>query len=99
MFGCEAKVQILRSIWLPALLRFTVNFPNIGDFKQVCLFHPNMTGVVHVLKKNAPLPHNQDFYDRRAAVSDAIYFQIAMAAWSRLFNNTANVRHTTHFTS
>jgi plastocyanin len=46
---------------------FTVNFPNTGDFKQVCLFHPNMTGVVHVLKKNAPLPHNQDFYDRQAA--------------------------------
>jgi hypothetical protein len=26
-----------------------------------------MTGVVHVLPAGAPLPHNQDFYDREAA--------------------------------
>ena len=46
---------------------FTVNFTTVGDFKQVCLFHNNMTGVVHVLPANAPLLHNQDFYDREAA--------------------------------
>ena len=46
---------------------FTVNFPTAGNFKQVCLFHQNMTGVVHVLPADAPLPHNQDFYDRQAA--------------------------------
>ena len=46
---------------------FTVNFPTPGNYKQVCLFHNNMTGVVHVLDENAPLPHNQDFYDRQAA--------------------------------
>jgi plastocyanin len=46
---------------------FTVNFPEPGNFKLVCLFHENMTGVVHVLKADAPLPHNQDFYDRQAA--------------------------------
>jgi len=46
---------------------FTVNFPTPGNYKQVCLFHNNMTGVVHVLDENAPLPYNQDFYDRQAA--------------------------------
>jgi plastocyanin len=46
---------------------FTVKFPTHGNFKQVCLFHNNMTGVVHVLPADAPLPYNQDFYDRQAA--------------------------------
>jgi plastocyanin len=46
---------------------FIVNFPTPGNYKQVCLFHQNMTGVVHVLKADAPLPHDQDFYDRQAA--------------------------------
>ena len=46
---------------------FTVNFPTPGNYKQVCLFHANMTGVVHVLDLSTPLPHNQDFYNRQAA--------------------------------
>jgi plastocyanin len=46
---------------------FIVKFPTPGNFKQVCLFHQNMTGVVHVLPADAPLPHDQDFYDREAA--------------------------------
>ena len=46
---------------------FIVNFPTPGNYKQVCLFHQNMTGVVHVLEKTAQLPHDQDFYDREAA--------------------------------
>jgi plastocyanin len=46
---------------------FTVKFPTPGNYKQVCLFHNNMTGVVHVLPADAPLPYNQDFYDRQAA--------------------------------
>ena len=46
---------------------FIVNFPTPGNFKQVCLFHQNMTGVVHVLPADAPLPHDQDFYDCEAA--------------------------------
>ena len=46
---------------------FIVNFPTPGNYKQVCLFHQNMTGVVHVLPADAPLPHDQDFYDREAA--------------------------------
>jgi plastocyanin len=56
---------------------FTVNFPVSGNFKLVCLVHPDMTGVVHVLELSKPLPHTQDFYDEeaeaqtRALLSDA----------------------------
>jgi plastocyanin len=46
---------------------FTVNFPKTGNFKQVCLYHQNMTGVVHVLEATQALPHDQAFYDRQAA--------------------------------
>ena len=54
----------------PALVKgstFTVTFPTIGNFKLVCLVHPNMTGVVHVLETTEPLPHTQAFYDQQAA--------------------------------
>jgi plastocyanin len=56
---------------------FTVTFPAVGKFKLVCLVHPDMTGVVHVLELSKPLPHFQDFYDNeaeaqaRALLSDA----------------------------
>ena len=46
---------------------FTVTFPTVGNFKLVCLVHPDMTGVVHVLDTTAHLPHNQAYYDRQAA--------------------------------
>ncbi|HSM88070.1 MAG TPA: plastocyanin/azurin family copper-binding protein [Candidatus Limnocylindrales bacterium] len=46
---------------------YTVMFPSPGNFKLVCLVHPNMTGVVHVLNPSEPLPHDQAFYDRLAA--------------------------------
>jgi len=45
---------------------YTVIFPVIGNFKLVCLAHPNMTTTVHVLDSGIPLPHDQDFYDRQA---------------------------------
>jgi plastocyanin len=45
---------------------FTVIFPVAGNFKLVCLVHENMTGAVHVLALDQPLPHNQDFYDAQA---------------------------------
>jgi plastocyanin len=54
----------------PALVKgstFTVTFPTVGNFKLVCLVHPNMTGVVHVLEATQELPHDQAFYDRQAA--------------------------------
>src|SRR5215813_3206961 len=56
---------------------FTVMFPAVGNFKLVCLVHPDMTGVVHVLELSKPLPHTQNFYDEqaeaqaRALLSDA----------------------------
>lgn len=53
----------------PPLVRgdaFTVMFPTAGNFKLVCLVHENMSGVVHVLASNQPLPHDQAFYDRAA---------------------------------
>jgi plastocyanin len=46
---------------------FTVAFTPVGNFKLVCLVHPDMTGVVHVLDTSAPLPHDQAFYDKQAA--------------------------------
>jgi plastocyanin len=56
---------------------FTVKFPAPGNFKLVCLVHPDMTGVVHVLGLSKPLPYTQAFYDEeaeaqtRALLSDA----------------------------
>jgi plastocyanin len=46
---------------------FTVNFPAPGNFKLTCLVHENMSGVIHALNVNQPLPHDQAFYDREAA--------------------------------
>jgi len=46
---------------------FSVLFPAAGNFKLVCLVHEDMTGVVHVLDTNVPLPHDQRFYDHEAA--------------------------------
>ena len=45
---------------------FTVYFPATGNFKLVCLVHPDMTAVVHVLDTSKPLPHSQEFYDQEA---------------------------------
>jgi plastocyanin len=45
---------------------FTVIFPSPGNFMLVCLVHPNMTALVHVLGSSTPLPHEQGFYDDQA---------------------------------
>lgn len=45
---------------------FTVIFPAAGNFRLVCLVHPDMTAVIHVLDPSQPLPHTQGFYDRQA---------------------------------
>ena len=45
---------------------YTVTFPKAGNFKLVCLVHPNMTGAVHVLDTTEKLPHKQAFYDKQA---------------------------------
>jgi plastocyanin len=46
---------------------FTVRFPVTGNFKLVCLVHDDMEGTIHVLGASQPLPHDQAFYDARAA--------------------------------
>lgn len=45
---------------------FAVTFPEPGNFKLVCLVHPHMTGVIHVLETSAILPHDRAFYNEEA---------------------------------
>lgn len=45
---------------------YTLIFPATGNFKLVCLAHPNMTATVHALDSSMPLPHDQAFYDQQA---------------------------------
>jgi plastocyanin len=45
---------------------YSVQFPTAGNFKFVCLLHPDMTGVVHVFNASESLPHDQEFYNRQA---------------------------------
>jgi plastocyanin len=46
---------------------FTVHFPKAGNYKLVCLVHNTMNGTIHVLNPSAALPHDQDYYDVKAA--------------------------------
>lgn len=46
--------------------QFTVKFPVVGNFSLICLVHPHMTGVIHVLAASATLPHTQGFYNDQA---------------------------------
>lgn len=46
---------------------YSVVFPLAGNYKLVCLAHPDMTATVHVLVASTPLPHDQKFYDQQAA--------------------------------
>jgi plastocyanin len=45
---------------------YTVTFPTPGNYRLVCLVHVNMTGLVHVLDPDSPLPHDQNFYNAQA---------------------------------
>src|SRR3984893_9920958 len=62
---------------------YSVQFPAAGNFKFVCLVHADMTGVVHVLNLSAPLPHDQDFYDRQAQSVQALLLADASSLRSR----------------
>ena len=51
---------------------YTVKFPTAGNYQLICLFHPDMTGVVHVVSTNpqspfymATLPYIQADYDKQ----------------------------------
>lgn len=59
---------------------YTVLFPLTGNFKLVCLVHPNMTATIHVLALSTPLPHDQDFYDKQADRQRADLLSDAMAS-------------------
>lgn len=45
---------------------FSVKFPKAGNYKLICLVHPHMTGVVHVLAQTAKLPFDQHSYNEQA---------------------------------
>ena len=53
---------------------YSVQFPTAGNFKFVCLLHPDMTGVVHVLNASENVPHGQEFYNREAQHQRALLF-------------------------
>src|SRR5207244_9404479 len=59
---------------------YTVIFPAVGNFKLVCLAHPNMTGTIHVLDPSAPLPYDQAFYDKQADQERADLLSDVMAS-------------------
>jgi plastocyanin len=59
---------------------YTVVFPATGNFKLVCLAHPNMTATIHVLTLAMPLPHDQDFYDEQAEQQSAQLLSHDMAS-------------------
>jgi plastocyanin len=56
----------------PVIQTYSVTFPSTGNFKLVCLVHPDMTGTIHVLNPSAQLPHDQAFYDTEAARQGAV---------------------------
>ena len=59
---------------------YTVAFPLTGNFKLVCLAHPDMTATIHVLAGTTPLPHDQAFYDQQAASQRASLLSDARAS-------------------
>jgi plastocyanin len=59
---------------------YTVAFPLAGNFKLVCLVHPDMTATIHVLPASTPLPHGQAFYDRQATIQRASLLSDARAS-------------------
>jgi plastocyanin len=59
---------------------YTVVFPVTGNFKLVCLAHPNMTAIIHVLDVSTPLVHDQAFYDQQADRERAALLSDAMAS-------------------
>lgn len=64
--ACVNSGMVSNVTALPSRPTYTVVFPVTGNFKLVCLAHPNMTATIHVLALSTPLPHDQDFYDREA---------------------------------
>src|SRR3989475_11658758 len=59
---------------------YTVVFPVTGNFKLVCLVHPNMTATIHVLALPTALAHDQVFYDKEADLERAALLSDVMAS-------------------
>lgn len=75
---------------------YTMVFPAIGNFKVVCLAHPNMTATVHVLATSISLPYDQAFYDKQANQERADLLSDAMASGHKHADSndiTAGVGH------
>lgn len=53
---------------------YAVTFPTAGNYKVLCLVHPEMNGTIHVLDPTAQLPHNQDFYEDQAEAQRKLLF-------------------------
>lgn len=59
---------------------YSVIFPATGNFKLVCLAHPDMTATIHVLDASTPLPHGRAYYDQQAASQGASLLAQAAAS-------------------
>jgi plastocyanin len=65
---------------LQAGATYSVVFPVAGNFKLVCLAHPDMTATIHVLAASTQLPHNQAYYNQQAASQGATLLADANAS-------------------
>jgi len=77
---CVNSGVLSNSSALPNAPTYSVVFPVTGNFKLVCLAHPNMTATIHVLDSSTPLPHDQSFYDKQADRQRADLLSDAMAS-------------------
>jgi plastocyanin len=78
--SCVNSGVVSNSSVLPSPPTYTVVFPVAGNFKLVCLAHPNMTATIHVLALSTPLPHDQAFYAQQADRQRANLLSDAMAS-------------------
>jgi plastocyanin len=77
---CVNSGVLSNSSVLPSPPTYTVIFPMTGNFKLVCLAHPNMTATIHVLALATSLPHDQAFYNEQADRQRADLLSDAMAS-------------------
>jgi len=64
--GTTCVTSQATSIPSPTPPTFTVIFPTPGNYEIVCLVHPEMFGVIHVLGASEILPYDQAFYNEQA---------------------------------
>jgi len=64
--GTTCVTSQATSIPSPTPPTFTVIFPAPGNYQIVCLVHPEMFGVIHVLGASEILPYDQAFYTEQA---------------------------------